>query len=331
MHSKMLLAAGSVTCRLWVGSHNFTAQGITGGNIEAGLQVMVPTGHTAIVDAESHLQVCRATSELFDPAQIDRYRAIQNERLPLPPWVRRTRLLVIHAETTVTIASTPFTVHFRVVPTDFDHYFQRGGGVRLYLHRPGQLKRGVPADFRNVTLWTGVTTGVNDTERHPNNAGVEGDFPNANYHLDLPNLFSAPVLSPAKRGHIGATSQVVIRITAQGQPGMEVYSLDEAPVENEYDSDANGQFLHEIDPDMRSFFTSDSVSDDGLIYRQVRGMKQTVKVSGYKETMRTDAALLEDGARREVVMSVRYEDKESPRPADAFVFVSKYVVDRSQQ
>jgi hypothetical protein len=331
MHSKVLLATGAVSSRLWTGSHNLTGQAITGGNIEAAIQLSASASDPVIQDAIAHLNVCCANAERFDPRQLKRYRSIQTERLPLPPWIRPDRLLVIHAESAVVPPAAPFTVHLRTVPTDFDRYFINDRGVRMYLHPVGGLQRGVPADFRGVTLWTGAVTGINRTDRHPQNGGVKGDFPNANYDLDLRDLFNPPVLSVAGSVTVPATSQIMLRMDGQDQPGVEVYSIEKAPVSNIYDVDEVGQELHGIDPDMQPLFTEDSLSDGGLLYRPVRGMKQAVRVAGYEETMRTDAALISSQNRLAEDKMILYEAKEAAHPADAFLFVSKHVIDRRKQ
>lgn len=331
MHSKVLLATGAVSSRLWSGSHNFTGQAITGGNIEAAVLLTAPSSHSAMQDAATHLNVCRATAELFDPAQLQRYRDIQDERVPLPPWIRPAKLLIIHAESNVSPSGVPFTVHLRTVPTDFDRYFINDRGVRLYLHPMGGLKRGVPADFKGVTLWTGAITGVNRTDRHPRNSGLKGTFANADFDLDLPDFFNAPVLSVAGSGTLAATSQIVLRMDGQDRAGEEVYSIDKAPVQNIYDADPQGQDLHGIDADMQPYFTEESFREGELVYRQVRGMKQSVKVAGYEETMRTDAALDSPQKQAGPGAMIVYEAKEAARPADAFLFVSKHVIDRRKQ
>ncbi len=80
MHSKILLGEGEEFCQLWVGSHNLTGQAIEGGNIEAAIEMTAPLSSQPIQDAIAHLEVCRATAELFDPSQMPRYREIQERR-----------------------------------------------------------------------------------------------------------------------------------------------------------------------------------------------------------------------------------------------------------
>jgi len=330
MHSKILLAANSEQQRLWVGSHNFTGQAIEGGNIEAGIELTGDRNSQPIRDASAHLEVCRATAELFDPAQMERYKQIQNERLPLPSWIRPDRLLILHAEARNQPSSAPFTCHLQIVPTDFDKYFLNDRGVRLYLHSAGTLRRGIPASFANVTLWSGSITGVVRTHRHPRNSGVQGQFQNADYEIELPDVFNAPVFDVKGTG-IPATSQIVLRMDARREPGREVYSIDKVPVTNVYDADAVGQDLHEVDDDMRELFTPESFDGQRMLYRPVRGMKQQLKVEGYEETMRTMSPALPSGTKELFSPEIMYVAKEAKRPADAFLFVSKHVIDREQQ
>jgi hypothetical protein len=51
-------------------------------------------------------------------------------------------------------------------------------------------------------------------------------------------------------------------------------------------------------------------------------LRQLVRVAGYEETMRTAQPMRDDNS----MLSLAYEAKEALRPADAFFFVSKYVI-----
>jgi hypothetical protein len=330
MHSKVILATAATESQLWIGSHNFTGQGILGGNIEAGVRIIADTAYPAIQDAATHLDVCRITAEPFEPAQMQRYRDIQNERLPLPPWIVPARFLVIHAETNLPQPTPPFTAHLCVEPVDFDDYFDLDREVRLYLHPIGALKRGVPASFHGTTMWTGSITGVNRTAAHPFRHGVRGDFTRADYDLDLPNVVDAPTLVTTGTARARSTSQVVLSMEAEGSAGGEEYSLDAKPVVNSRDADEAGQEVSDADADMRMYFTPESIRDGNLVYRSVRGMKQVIKVAGYRETMRTSGQSLVD-EKDPVARSVEYEEKAPQRPVDAFMFVTKHLIDRQRK
>jgi hypothetical protein len=105
-----------------------------------------------------------------------RYREIQERRRARPPEIEPKTLLVIHAEAEQAPPPTPFTVYLCVVPIDFDRYFVIDREVRLYLHPPETLRRGLPADFRRVKLYTGSLTALVRTDRHPLNTGIVGQF-----------------------------------------------------------------------------------------------------------------------------------------------------------
>jgi hypothetical protein len=85
--------------------------------------------------------------------------------------------------------------------------------------------------------------------------------------------------------------------------------------------------LHPIDWEMRRFFTPESVAKGNLVYRPVRGVKQLVRVAGYQETMRSaEPASAEN--RDNHMLKLEYEAKAAARPADAFFFVTKHVINR---
>jgi hypothetical protein len=329
MHSKVMLAVGEDICRLWVGSHNLTGQAIEGGNFEAAIEITAAESFKPVQDAIDHLEVCRATAELFDPSQMGRYREIQERRQSRPPEIEPKKLLVIHAEAEQAPPPTPFTVYLCVVPIDFDRYFVIDREVRLYLHPAETLRRGVPADFRHVRLYTGSLTALVRTDRHPLNTGIVGQFGAADCELDIPDTIQPPLMFPAGRSRVTPTSQVVLRIDAIGRVGDEVYSLASSPVRHEYDTSGLNE-LHPIDWEMRRFFTPESVAKGNLVYRPVRGVKQLVRVAGYEETMRSvEPASAEN--RGSQMLKLEYQAKAAARPADAFFFVTKHVINQRRQ
>ena len=328
MHSKMFLAVdGDHQGRLWVGSHNLTAMAMEGGNFEAGVMLSGPISSTVIQDAVAHLEACRTTAELFDPNDMERYREIQNRLRGKSEWEIERSVLVIQAEAAQLPKQWPFVVHVHVEPIDFDTYFRVERCVRLFLHPPGALKLGRPVDYRKASLWSGEITAVVRTERHPRNRGASGQFAAADYDVDVPSSASVPIFDVSGRSQVKAKTQAVARIDVQGEPGTEVFSVgSKSPVKNVLDV-AGILELHEVDDDMRGYFTRESVEGNRLLYRPAIGVRQELSVTGYEETLHEGLAqefasdLMPDATRR-----VHYQAKTPSHPIDPFVFVSNYVV-----
>ena len=328
MHSKVLLAQNESHCRLWVGSHNLTAAALGGGNFEASLELVAEHDSAVVHDAVDHLNACKVTAEPFDPSQMARYRDIQRRRLPMPPWITREQLLVIHAEAEVWPSGVPFTVHLQVTPIDFDMFFIIDRGVRLFLHPKGSIGPRRSTDFSQARLWCGSITGVVRTERHPRNQGLKGRFDNADFFLELPDLERSPRFIPTVDPASEPTSQVVLRMVEEQQPDLELYSTaTESPMKAELDAEEPGVDLHTIDPEMTRYFTRESLRDDMLIYRPVHGVKPKYYVAGYDETMRSVPDEKWDGHQR-LPDAVSYDLKRPRVPVEPFFFVSKYVIRR---
>lgn len=331
MHSKVFLAEGEEGCRLWVGSHNLTAMAIEGGNYEAGVVVTGPASSGVMQDAIAHLQVCRNTAELFDPDQMERYEDIQRGWGKNEEWESERNVLVIHAQAPELPSKLPFILHINVLPTDLDRMFRMEGPARLYLHEPGRLIPGKPVDRERATLWQGTITAVVRTEHHPKNRGARAQFDGADYDIDIVNLETPPFLAAGGRSSIKPKTQVVIRADRRGEAVAEFYSLaDKSPVTNVLAS-APGVELHEVDEDMREFFTPKSVSGQTLVYRPVVGMRPSLSVSGYDDTVRATIARMfdipvDEGGEE----PVEYAQEEPKNPIDPFFFLSKYAVRRKR-
>ena len=326
MHSKVFLALGDEGARLWVGSHNLTAMAISGGNIEAGVEIVAPESDKVIEDARRHLDICRQSAELFDPEQMERYREIQKERKPQPPEVSKVGILIIHAEGQARPTNEPFTAYVRIVPSIFDRYFTMEGEVRLYLHPQGALRVGRQAPMRDVDMWSGTITGVVRTEQHNENKGVGGEFDRADFDIDMPDESTPPVFRREGESTLVPRSQVLLRLDERGHAGDEYYSIDDkAPYVSLLDSGGHIQELHDIDDDMLRFFTDESHDGNRLIYRPVQGVIQKARVSGYGETF-----ILGPPERAEtqpsLFVDMEHDLREPKRPVDPFFFKTRYVI-----
>ena len=327
MHSKVFLAEGDADCKLWVGSHNLTGMAIEGGNFEAGLLVTAPASSEVVQDALAHLEACRATAELFNPADMERYQDIQRRRSGQSDWDIEKGALVIHAEAAQMPAESPFIIHMHVYPTECDSWFRMERAVRLFLHPPGSLKPRTPVEFERATLWTGEITAVVRTELHPKTRGATGSFATANYDIDIRDLKSLPVFMAGGLPTVRARTQVVMRLDGQGELGVELFSTgDRSPVENVLDS-SQALELHEVDSDVAQFFTEDSLVNRTFLFRPVTGIRQNIVITGYEETQRSRLPNRPSDETIEVVTErVHYSTKTPRRPIDPFFYLGTHTI-----
>jgi hypothetical protein len=88
LHPKMLLFDfESAPSELWVGSHNWTARGLTGVNIEASLRLLVERGATLYRSVATFLDDVRLKCVPFDVTAVDYYKWLQGMALDEPIWV----------------------------------------------------------------------------------------------------------------------------------------------------------------------------------------------------------------------------------------------------
>lgn len=336
MHSKVLLSRGKDGFRLWVGSHNLTGMAIQGGNFEAALSYFDTTESSVICDAISHLEVCRATAEVFDPNSMQRYIEIQKERGKNRDWDVENDVLVIHAEASPLSMGSSFIVRVQLRPTELDRRARPDGRVRLFLHPTGSLHLKQAVDYRKATMWTGEITAVVRTEDHPRNRGAGGQFAGAHYDIDIPDLAVVPKLIPGGTSRVRPRTQIVVRADKPGVVGAELFSIDDkSPIQSQLSS-VNSFELHSVDLDMKQFFTKKSVKDSSFVYRPATGIRQVLRVRGYGETMRS--ALPENfdalGEEQEEEAEdsggdvVAYSMAEPKYQIDPFFFMSKHVVRR---
>jgi len=328
MHSKVLLAIGDHTSRLWVGSHNMTGNAVMGGNFEAGVEITAANSDAAIHDATSHLEACRSTAELFNPNRMGDYERIQKERWPRPDEISSQRILVIHAEAEYIPTGAPFTVHIRLGMTDYDRMFRVEDIVRLFLYPRGTLCPQNKVDIQKSNLWHGTMTGVVRTEKHPRNRGVGGRFDAADFELDIPDLEKPPVMVVAGKSTVSPFTQVVLRMDKRGEVGKELYSIDSKnPFVSVLDSGDTVFDLHEVDKDMLQYFTPESYEGHTLKYRPVVGMKRKIEIVGYPETMNTALAnKWEESDSAGFLTSTSYRGRKPKNPVDSFFFQSRYVI-----
>ncbi len=312
MHSKLFLAENEIDCGLWVGSHNLTAMAMEGGNFEAGITFDIAPSSQVFLDAASHLEACRTTAEVFDPAQKLRYKEIQRRRCGQSDWDVEKFVLVIHAEADERPANSSFIAHVLLQPTEFD--------------RPGSLRPGVPVNYDEAELWTGAITAVVRTEHHPRHRGTRGQFEDADYDIDVSSLNSIPRLGPPGQSGIRPCTQVVIRLDGRGELGGELYCVGKSPLINVLDASPPLE-LHEVDHDVSRFFTEESLDGFRLQYRAAVGMRKDVVVDGYQETYRSfKSEQLPAKLARDDVERISYEAREPKRTIDPYFYLSSYAI-----
>jgi hypothetical protein len=280
----------------------------------------------------AHLEVCRTTAEPFNPNDIGRYKEIQDRRRRQTDWDIEKNVVVIHAEAQELPTQTPFVAHINIEPTAFDSYFQIEGALRLFLHPPGSLARGKAVDFRKASLYLGEITAVVRTERHPKNRGARGDFLAANYDIvALDTSGSVPLFVAAGQMNVNARTQVVARIDDLDKVGNELFSLEStSPVQNVLQSKEEEEF-DEVDDDMRSCFTRESIAGNRLLYRPATGVKEVLRITGHEETVH---AMLPEEFKDKLLDAqdhVQYQATEPVHPLAPFFFLSKYVVRRREE
>ncbi len=275
----------------------------------------------------AHLDACRTTAELFDPDDMERYREIQKRRRSDPEWDIERNVLVVHAEADPAPKQSTFILHIHVSPVKLDKLFQMDRQVRLFIHPDNTLRRGLAANYRQAQLWNGEVTAVVRTEHHPNNRGASGQFANADFDIDIPDLNTIPRLIGSGGSTIRARTQVVMRLDRRGELGEEVFSIgSSSPVRHVLD-DAHLLEMHQVDPDLIEYFTPESIEDGHLVYRPARGVRNDLAVEGYEETMRSRFEEL-DANRGWIARDerVRYSPREPRNTIDPFFYLSRFTV-----
>lgn len=322
MHSKLFLAEGSQSCQLWVGSHNLTNSAMTGANLEAGVLITGDNDTAVMQDARQHLLACRDSAELFDPARIEEYKRIQRRKMRSPFDVVPLALVVIHAEANEEFRrrELPSVVHLSMKPTEMDRYFAIDRQVRLFLHPPGSLIPGQPANMSNAIGWMGRQTAIARTANHPRNQGVEGRFDDAHFQVTIEDLRSPPKAALSSEKLEGMTTQVVMRFTRELVPGSEAYSLRTGTagvrmrtMEEEYSDEP-------LDRRLVNSFRPGSVRDGKMHFERITGIEPEIKIQAYMTTLQPLRLL------GNAEVPVTYTPVEPTHPIDPYFFITKSVV-----
>lgn len=328
MHSKVFLCDDESDATLWVGSHNLTAMAFQGGNYEAAMVAEGPKQDAVFQDAQKHLDQCKASAELFNLEDVERYKEIQRGWSKDSDWETEKNVVVVHTEGDAVDLRRQFVLHVNLEPTRLDHFFRLDRGFRLFVHPPGSLNFNETADMTRVRLWEGSITALVRTERHPKNQGTSGTFERADVQIDINSLDRIPRLVPATGVNPDARTQVIVRIDRPGSVGEEMFSLeDKSPIDKSLIWEEERP-LDPVDDDLETCFEEGSIKEGRLIYRQAKNVGDTVRVVGFAETqvfsnnMRQGSLLARDSSQ------VTCETRDAAYAIQPFFFLGKYSVRR---
>ncbi|MGH7171960.1 MAG: phospholipase D-like domain-containing protein [Gemmataceae bacterium] len=125
-HSKLILVERKGQPRtIVVGSHNWTANGLDGGNLEASLIVDCVESDLVVGQTRGHIEACRRVSEPFSPINMPVYEAIQREYHP-------------HVGSTTLTNFPGFERYQGIVILSENHAQKLSNSGRLFFHIPVQ-------------------------------------------------------------------------------------------------------------------------------------------------------------------------------------------------
>jgi hypothetical protein len=278
MHSKVCLCRNHDARRLWVGSHNLTANAMGGANIEAALVYDVPIEDQVMVDADQHLWECRSTAEPFDIGRLDEYKQLQARKsgaIGVPDAV-----LVLHAEEVEPIGTLPAVIHVRLQTVEFDALTKTDSLVHLFLHPPGTLRSSTVIG-PDVKRYSGRIIEDNRTADHPG-GGSTSTMRMATHWLEFDKL---PVLIAPGGSTSQPVTQAAILLEAQEADANEfLYSLTVSRARAQASSTV-GQRRNQATPaDLLPFFTSRSKDGVHLVFAPREHIREAGRVKVYEGT-----------------------------------------------
>lgn len=146
-HSKLVLVHKVGGAReIIIGSHNWTTNGLDGGNIEASVIVSSTASDQISKDAWAHIEACQKRCEKFDSSRLEFYQAIQRKfhpnltPLPVVPinGFEKAVSLVVMAETDHEAISDNSEVYFHL-PSTLKRELDTGDKVWIFLFSSGTL------------------------------------------------------------------------------------------------------------------------------------------------------------------------------------------------
>jgi HKD family nuclease len=205
-HSKVVFIEGEGQWRtIIVGSHNWTQNGLNGGNLEASLVVECVEGDSVVKQTRKHIEACKQLSEPFDAANLPLYEEIQRQFHPKLesakgmnfPGFARFEGVVILAENHAQHLAGSGRLFFHIQTEDVD-YFRFGTHVSVFVFPLDQLFDGqfplpAPLEFAG-----NIETNDGDRDRPPDVG------PNAYLikETDCPFVEEIVALPPLPRGRL---------------------------------------------------------------------------------------------------------------------------------
>jgi HKD family nuclease len=264
MHTKLFYARSNERCMLWVGSNNLTASATQGVNCEAAILAEGDANEQIFQEALAHAQACKNEAVPFDPAMV------HLDEIEFP----QSDTLIIHSEGFV--SEPQWSALMRVAGNFHDKLFAVQIAVRLYLYGHGDLVHGWQQAIPH-SAYEGTMTGVNLTERHPEAAGLAGEWVAPEYLIHVDYSSRIPKLRENDHSHpTEVTTQAIINLTGRcstddiwltRQPKMvsEPKVIDQKQIQS--------------DSDMHRFFARRSFVYGNLVYKRIGGFERTLKVN----------------------------------------------------
>ena len=264
MHSKVFYARAGRECWLWTGSHNLTGSATQGSNCEAAVILHGNADEKPFVDAIRHLWACRNEATLYDPA-----------KLP-PNGAERAEMIAIHAETdSAPVMQLPWRIHLCLDTSDFDKLLGPPADVRLFLYPTGTLNYGWQ-NASPIAAYSGSLTGQNLTASNPraSRAGTPAAWDAADFGITESD--GVLRVGPDRPLETSVTTQVVLYIDAKSESDEALFS-EEPRVELRPIPGATR--LSDVDPDMRRFFSGNSLHGSNLVNVPYVGRRLVVRVA----------------------------------------------------
>lgn len=324
MHSKVFLAEGEEVVGLWVGSHNLTAQAIGGGNFEAAVNLRCEPDAVVVRAALAHLEECRSSAEPFDPASMERYVEIQRRRRRGED--RAANVTVIHCEALQLPTTSTFFTRLEIAPENLDSCFPNDVRVHLYLHPLGSLQPGRVIDLQAALGFQGQLTSFGHTSQHRRNPGVVASFMEAHFQITIGSELVAPTFGEVKSAAGPVTSQGMIRVDGPLTRQPRVYSLSGDPMTRFTGYVAGQPELSDIDEEIASFFTLDSLRSGKLVYRPIEAAAFALAPRAYPEDVPIDRDVQSFSRGTGGLFRLEAEVARPERAIDSFVFRARRIL-----
>ncbi|NNB92357.1 hypothetical protein HI113_00275 [Corallococcus exiguus] len=281
MHSKICLTRAGNSAQLWVGSHNLSANALSGANIEAAL-LYAPAGEDQVIrDAEQHLAECRADAELFDPARIDEYRSVQAQKAGFVG--EKAAVLVIHAEEHHPLVQPPpGVIHILFATEEFDTLTKTDTTVHFFVHPPGTLHHRAYIG-PGVRRYTGRIIEDNRTELH-SGGGSRSTMRNATHWLELQSI---PRLVAPNSSAVRAVTQAAILLDlGEARADEFIYSVGRHRSTAEVASTVESlrYAVDETPDDLLQFFTPSSIESGRLVFAPREHVQETARINVFSRT-----------------------------------------------